>query len=49
MSGLYFQGGKHFSTKVVLNKKIKKYTYIYVCVCVCVCVCCGSILSLVQI
>ena len=37
MSGLYFQGGKHFSTKVVLNKKIKKYIYIYMCVCVCVC------------
>ena len=43
MSGLYFQGGKHFSTKVVLNKKIKKYIYIYMSVCVrvrvCVCVC----------
>ena len=41
MSGLYFQGGKHFSTKVVLNKTIKIYIYIYIykCVCVCACVC----------
>ena len=39
MSGLYFQGGKHFSTKVVLNKTIKIYIYIYIYKCVCVCVC----------